>query len=327
MCRGGGIGWLIKALFQQGIARIAVPFFFMTAGFFLAKHMDEPGWWPRELRKRVRTLLIPFFLWNLIWLVYATPLTILANWRSGVPLLLGLPHGIGGMLGLFGCSPFSGPFLGVLWFVRFLFILIVISPILCAVVERGRSWAWGIVVLCGIGYLVTRLVDLSTPWEKFWDFGFSPIGVLFFMLGLIFRRYPVEDPLPTWLAPIGLMLTFGAILFEKGAQTHCTWGATYAAYAALPLIMLGIWSVWRLMPAGHWPVWLTSCSFVIYVTHPFVMKFWLGVSNQFAWVSALAGTVWGHLLFWATGVFFGVVLAAFARRFCPRFAALLFGGR
>ena len=43
--------WFINELVAQGIARIAVPFFFVVSGFFLAAHFDEDGWWVRETRR------------------------------------------------------------------------------------------------------------------------------------------------------------------------------------------------------------------------------------------------------------------------------------
>ena len=42
--------------------RVAIPWFFYAAGFFLASHIGEDGWYKREVVKRVRTLLIPFWI-------------------------------------------------------------------------------------------------------------------------------------------------------------------------------------------------------------------------------------------------------------------------
>lgn len=58
-------GWdedsLMKSFFCEGVARIAVPFFFVVSGYFLARHIGEDGWYKQELRKRVASLLIPYF--------------------------------------------------------------------------------------------------------------------------------------------------------------------------------------------------------------------------------------------------------------------------
>ena len=64
----GSVLWVFDMLVRWGIAQIAVPFFFVASGYFLAGHIGEDGWWKREILKRIRALhplerhLYP--LWN-----------------------------------------------------------------------------------------------------------------------------------------------------------------------------------------------------------------------------------------------------------------------
>ena len=48
----------------------------MASGSFLAGHMGKPGWYPREMKKRFRTLLLPYVLWPLLFAVCQTPVAI-----------------------------------------------------------------------------------------------------------------------------------------------------------------------------------------------------------------------------------------------------------
>ena len=50
---------------------MAVPFFFFISGFFLSGHVHEDGWVRRELRKRMKTLVVPYFIWVVIAVLFS----------------------------------------------------------------------------------------------------------------------------------------------------------------------------------------------------------------------------------------------------------------
>ena len=41
----GTVVWWMRQFLGEGVCRIAVPFFFLAAGYFLAKHFNDVGWW------------------------------------------------------------------------------------------------------------------------------------------------------------------------------------------------------------------------------------------------------------------------------------------
>lgn len=57
---------LVPVVFIEPLHEIlgdmTVPYFFMASEFFLAGHMEEPGWYPREMKKRFRSLVEPYVL-------------------------------------------------------------------------------------------------------------------------------------------------------------------------------------------------------------------------------------------------------------------------
>lgn len=59
--------WYVNTILVRAIASIAVPFFFLASGYFLAAHCGEQGWWGRALKRRVVSLLIPYLFWNCAW--------------------------------------------------------------------------------------------------------------------------------------------------------------------------------------------------------------------------------------------------------------------
>lgn len=66
-----------------GLGRIAVPFFFFVSGFYLARHFDDTNWYKREVLKRVKSLLIPFYVWCFIGLLVTFILSACADIVAG----------------------------------------------------------------------------------------------------------------------------------------------------------------------------------------------------------------------------------------------------
>ena len=55
--------------FSKVMTAFAVPMFFAISGFLIAVKTDSGragGWFPSILKKRVRTLLVPYFVWCII---------------------------------------------------------------------------------------------------------------------------------------------------------------------------------------------------------------------------------------------------------------------
>ena len=72
----------------NNLCRIAIPWFFFASGFFLAGHIGEVGWWLKEVRKRVRTLAVPFWIWSsiicLFWILMAVIIRATGYSYSGI---------------------------------------------------------------------------------------------------------------------------------------------------------------------------------------------------------------------------------------------------
>lgn len=78
----GSFSWFFIEPLHEILGDMAVPYFFMASGFSLEGHMGEPGWYPREMKKRFRTLFVPYVLWPLLVAVYLMPVAILANYHA-----------------------------------------------------------------------------------------------------------------------------------------------------------------------------------------------------------------------------------------------------
>ena len=131
--------WWFESLGHWGVFNIAVPFFFVISGYFLAKHIGEDGWWQRECTKRVKSLLIPYLLWGLIFAFLPFVIFFFANILHGRIAFLNLDCNWQFWIQALGLSPFQYPGFRPLWYLRTLFMFVMLTPILHCLMNKSRS--------------------------------------------------------------------------------------------------------------------------------------------------------------------------------------------
>lgn len=322
-----GMGRWVARLLKEGICRIAVPFFFVAAGYFLAGHMGEPGWWRRETGKRMRSVLVPYVLWSLLWAAYGIPFALVANRLAGAGWTRNLPLSGGEWLHVLGLDLYRLPNHYPLWFLRCLLLLVVLSPLSVAVVRRGRGWGIALVAalwaVYGWGSAWRGMAVEGTPLHFWWG-TLSLEGVFYFTLGLFLRRWPMSVRLPTWGAWGMLAGALGGFVATFWAQANAFWWAPYPRWMG---IAGGLWAVWRLMPAAPWPGWLTGAAFPLYLSHLFVLMALSIAVKHLPFVPNPTEGLAGYLAFWGVAIVTSVAATWALRRLFPRTAGILFGGR
>lgn len=300
------------------IHAIDVPFFFLAAGYFLAGHVSDQKWWGGEVLKRTKTLLVPFLLWSLLWMICEQLLGIAQSLLDGKSPTLCISLETATLLASFGFDPLRSPALPPLWFVRTLFCLVVLSPLLVVPIKWGRRcgmlWTgtllaifWGYVVLLGSPY--SALFGVSSF--------LTVSGFFWFTLGLFLRLHPCLIRLPIWGGVTLLIATLGV---EVGAflwlpqQSIC---ARLIPFVGGLTLMLAVWSI---IPGKAWPRWLTSTAFPIYLMHWFVLFPLAGLLGYPASFPI-------YLFFVIVGIVLPLACTHVLRHCCPKTASLLFGGR
>lgn len=165
------VHWIRKFL-SEGVAAVAVPLFFLISGYlFFAGWKFSVAGFKTKLRGRIRTLLIPYLIWNL---ALALALTLATQIPQASALLSGKQGAFihsGPWAWISAIAGVSGPpVVYQFWFLRDLMVAICLVPIFQAA-HRFLPGLW--LLLLGIPWL-THTWPLPSP---------SIVGLLFFYLG------------------------------------------------------------------------------------------------------------------------------------------------
>ncbi|MBO2010446.1 acyltransferase family protein [Hymenobacter negativus] len=325
-----GPGTWLQYFLANGVLRFRIPILFAISGYLFARREGtEPH--GQRVRRRLRTLGLPYLFWSLLWLAVLWALEQFPVTRQAVVDAEISPFWPRQLLGQYSVGELVQRWLVVpapfqLWFLRSLLMYNLAYPWLRVAILRKPAIYFSVAGLLWFFMVPLPLVEGD--------------GLLFFGLGmwLALRHQEVLVP-PHWFRP---MLFAGLWL---GSAALKTWLAFYVEppfSLPLGLSMLalhrvgeisGMLAAWfglnglvRWCMAQTWFRWLTGFSFMIYVLHvPLVnyttelaLRYWRAVPHIHL-LTYLALP----LLVAAVSVGIGAVL----RWVAPGIYAVLTGGR
>lgn len=306
------LGWFMHEVLGSGFSAIAVPFFFVVSGYFLAQHFDEDKWWECEVKKRIKSLIIPFCLWTAIDFALTTPLSIVADKMAGRPFGESI-YWLHNLVAATGLSLVDYPGLIPLWYVRCLFIFVLLSALFKWGVSKLK-YLWLAVLFC-----LCVFNNFSGNMKEFFSVGFSISGAFYFSVGIFINRQGIVNckrpiyAIACWIVGVAL-LSVHVVYDYRGDASPIRFVAL-----AIPFF---IYATWQVIPSRKLPSWLTACSFPIYLMHMILMTY-MGIILKRLSFDELTN---------AFIVFLGSIAGSMAvtlllRRLMPRFAIVLFGGR
>ena len=307
--KGSAIWWL-TAFGQYGLFSIAVPFFFICSGYFLAGHMDITGWLCIELKKRIITLVIPYICWSIIFLLLTICLGVVAG--NDLSQCVSISFWVEG----FGLNILRHPKLGPLWFVRSLMMFVVVSPVVLLLLRNRKLGVFALMFIYFLAGIVHFVGGFSKPIELFFTYGFNLFGFLYFCLGIYGRIWHVKLPKHGHVVTLALGLSLvlaGAVINIHGLR----WKIPQSGLT-VPLLLFAFWGG---VPSWELPKYLTQTTFAIFLLHIPVFKV-LGfilptkIESVFQWIMK-----------WGVGWTCSLILALGIGRSFPLVAKMLFGGR
>lgn len=300
-CERLSSGWWFVTL-SKAVAKMAVPVFFLMSGAFLAGHFEENGWWKNETLKRIRTLLVPFWVWNFLWWAYLVVMGIVSDASSGAPVGsdFGWQFSSRVFWGIVGLNILSSPFYSVTWFLRTLFVFVLISPVVLSLMRKCP-----IVTLVGF-FIADCLVRGGVADCGFLRFFIATEGLVWFTLGIGWRIGAV--PIPKIGNGMKTLLWAGWVLALLGHIAFAVLEVRLPFSWLSLIIPLSMVLLFLYVPTRRFPGWLVSSALPCYLLHMFflsVFRIVITTSRNYALV------VIGEVLFAFMG---SVVFSVLIRR-------------
>jgi len=239
----------------------------------------------------------------------------LANFLHGREAFAGIAiPSIGDMFRILSVDMAHEPYLNVLWFVRTLFIFVVLSPLLLRFANYwviGGLWLVQCVInptLAGGGDIIAFSLLKGV---------FPILGASAFMLGMALRRGGASLSVSRGMGAAALIAAIG--IAAGKAFLPCPVCVNAAYFFMIPLAGIGVWA---LCPAVRLPEFITNAAFAVYVMHQFVLE-----ALPSKWVWSRPYDLVGFLSFPLAAFAICVVIFVIVRRMLPSLARVIYGGR
>lgn len=313
----------IQLFTSEMIGRCAVPLFYLISGYlFFMKVPDGVKSIGRKIRKRIKSLLIPYFIGCVFFVIFYSFIALLPwtsnliNSSSSIMPLFQKPYSII-LISIFYDGGTGYPCAFQLWFLRDLILIVATSPLwyLCL-----KHLKWGFVAV------VFVLTYFDVPHVPFYS-------LFWFVLGGQLTKVKIEmgGNGRTKVAIFGLFLFLIISIIQLFFPDIINW-----SLLRIPIILLGIIGAWGLydvvfgkdfsLSRHQWFATACQFTFFIYLFHEptlnIVRKLIVIVlgKNELGYLTSYLISPW---IFTVCAVFAGLLF----RKYLPRVYNVCTGGR
>lgn len=314
----------IQLFTSEMIGRCAVPLFYLISGYlFFMKVPDGVKSIGRKIRKRIKSLLIPYFIGCVFFVIFYSFIALLPwtsnliNSSSSIMPLFQKPYSII-LISIFYDGGTGYPCAFQLWFLRDLILIVATSPLwyLCL-----KHLKWGFVAV------VFVLTYFDVPHVPFYS-------LFWFVLGGQLTKVKIEmggGNGRTKVAIFGLFLFLIISIIQLFFPDIINW-----SLLRIPIILLGIIGAWGLydvvfgkdfsLSRHQWFATACQFTFFIYLFHEptlnIVRKLIVIVlgKNELGYLTSYLISPW---IFTVCAVFVGLLF----RKYLPRVYDVCTGGR
>lgn len=310
---------VVVRVFSEFIPSLSVPLFFIISGFlFFNKTKDwTTSVYRAKIKGRFQTLLIPYIIWNTLALIalMATPNGFMYyNISTDVFADYTIINYVKGYIIWNGYSPYLNP----MWFIRDLFILCLISPIIYFFIKRTK-YLW--LVLVFINYWL----DILPPYLYFTK---SPL--FFFSLGafvsILGKNIVEEAQKIRILCCVIFLVSFCSFLYFRENSVWTYISPFYIFSGTIVVVSMTA----RLLEKGKIKTrsFLTKASFFVFALHQLViLGAWRYLYNVMAKPDSAIEYIIGYFFIPIVTIFTCLLIYYLLQLFFPNVAGLLNGNR
>lgn len=307
----------IQFLLSEIIACIAVPLFFLISGFLFFYKLIEFNsvTYTNKLKKRYRSLFIPYIFWDLLAIVITFIIQILfpsvLSGQGSMVISWKASEWFQALWG--GVSPHNIP----LWFVRDLMVVVILSPMVFFIVKYLKIY--GILGLCTF-YILGLWIKIP---------GFSVTSLFFFSFGAYFSLNGIDFVMWAEKNVLKLAVLFFVVTSIIMMNKDLSWLDSLKGVNNIVglFFFVGVSSFfirsekWKISPL------LLNASFFIYAYHGIFserfLRFFFLVINPATELSFIGIYIVTALLL----VLGGIMMYSVCNRLSPKFTSFITGSR
>lgn len=312
---------VIENTFSGGICQIAVPLFYMISGYlFFLKMPDGIKSIKGKLKKRVKTLLIPYLLTNIMAFFFWLILSIIASRFDAIGRVVNfdvtevINEGLLPTLRLVFIDP---PIAFQLWFVRDLMGVMLLSPLLYLIIVAIRKY--GTIAFASSMAVLLILYILSDNLQ-------IAVAFFWFSIGGVLSTKPgaVEKVWRNQLLAFGLSVAFIAYAMTYGLGLVNTYTASFIPFVGIP----ALWCAYDLIVPNNnhsRGQIITSYTFFVYLIHEPLLNIFkkLPLLISSSELNIILSYFLVPIIFYLFACYFGKLV----KRHLPKFYSLYTGNR
>jgi surface polysaccharide O-acyltransferase-like enzyme len=248
----------IRIFISQGLARIAVPLFFLMSGYFFCLGFTW-SWqgFGQKLAARAKTLLLPYLFWTII-------IVVTRFLGQSIPAIKAYFSGDGTLVADFSVYDLTNAVLGLtrapeayhFWFIRDLMLLMLLSPLIIVLLRYVAIPFLG-AVFC---------VWITAKWPVYTP---DAVGVLFFSLGCYLamtgKSLFIFDRYGRWFVLAYIPVLFADVIWYDTPFNLCL----HRCGIVIGLVAI-LFGSKLILPKDHLKnilLWLSGSSFFVYAAH------------------------------------------------------------